>query len=101
MLDSAFRFFIDIVDINTYYNTPPGLWPEPQPKPVTYYEVGRLSFDLLPISLSRLEALGDSEAMQEISNWLRSHPPFHLVKNDPLELEKDKTAQVIKGFLKV
>ena len=39
--------------------------------------------------------------MHELTTCLRSHPPFYLIKNDPLELEKVKAAQAIEDFLKV
>jgi hypothetical protein len=74
--------------------------PEPFPGSDNFYGVGKLGLDLLPISLSRLEALGGS-AVQEIANILRSHPPFHLIENDLLEFEKLKAMQGIEGFLKV
>jgi len=67
---------------------------------VTYYEVGKLALNLLPILLSKLKALG-GEAMQELAVVLREHPPLHLIKNDPLELEKVKAAQAVEEFLKV
>ena len=96
MLNSAIRDFTDIVDLSTHTH---GQWPG-LPTKVTYYEVGKLAFDLLPILLSRIAALGGL-GVQEILVILQSHPPFHLIKNDPLELEKVKTAQVIEWFLKV
>ena len=67
---------------------------------MTYYEVGKLAFDFLPILLSRIKALGGSQ-VHEITAFVRSHPPFYLIKNDPLELEKVKVVQAIKEFLKV
>ena len=66
----------------------------------TYYEVGKLAFNLLPILLSRIKALGGSQ-VQEVTFLLRSHPAFYLIKNDPLELEKVKAAQAIEEVLKV
>ena len=66
----------------------------------TYYEVGTLAFNLLPILLSRIEALGGS-GVPEVTVLLRSHPAFYLIKNDPLEFEKVKAAQAIEEFLKV
>jgi hypothetical protein len=66
----------------------------------TYYEVGKLAFNLLPILLSRIKALGGSK-MHEVTAFLRSHPPFYLIENDPLELEKVKATQAIEEFLKV
>ena len=97
MLDSAIRDFIDIVDLSIPAR---GHWPGLGLKEVTYYEVGKLAFDLLSIFLSRLEALAVS-GVQEISTLLRRHPPFRLLTNGPLELEKVKTAQAIENFLKV
>ena len=66
----------------------------------TYYEVGKLAFKLLPISLSRIQVVGRSK-VHEVTALLRSHPPFYLIKNDPRELEKVKAAQAIEEFLKV
>ena len=66
----------------------------------TYYEVGKLALELLPILLSRLESLEGRE-VHDLALCLRSHPPFYLIKHDPLELEKAKAAQAIKGFLEV
>jgi len=66
---------------------------------VTYYEVGKLAFDLLPTLLSKLKRLGGPK-VQEISVIIQSHPPFHLSKNDPLEFGKVKTAQAIEEFLR-
>ena len=39
--------------------------------------------------------------MHDVAACLRNHPPFNLIKNDPLELEKVKAAQAIDEFLKV
>jgi hypothetical protein len=66
----------------------------------TYYEVGKLAFDLLPILLSRIAALGGSQ-VHEVTDLLRSHPAFYLIENDPLELEKVNATQAIEEFLKV
>jgi len=66
----------------------------------TYYEVGKLAFSLLPILLPRIQALGGSQ-VHELTVFLRSHPAFHLIKNDPLEFEKVKATQAIEEFLKV
>jgi hypothetical protein len=65
-------------------------------------EPGHLAFDLLPILLSRLEALGGSE-VQEIANFLRYHPPsVHWIEDGRLEPEKVKAGQcAIEEFLKV
>ena len=66
----------------------------------TYYKVGKLAFNFLPVLLSRIRALGGSTS-HEVAVFLQSHPPFHLMQNDPLELEKVKAAQAIEEFLKV
>jgi hypothetical protein len=65
----------------------------------TYYEVGKLGFNLLPILL---RALGGLET-REFIVFLRSQPrsPFPLLKDDPLESQKVKAARAIKNFLKV
>jgi hypothetical protein len=91
MFESAIRRFVDIADLHTkvIFN---GF--------ITCYEVGKLAFDLLPIVLSRFEALEGPEA-HEVTVCLRSHPPFYLIKNDSLESEKVKAAQAIEDFLKV
>ncbi|KIM44127.1 hypothetical protein M413DRAFT_443169 [Hebeloma cylindrosporum] len=68
-------------------------------KDVTYHKVGKLAFNLLRLLLSRIEILGGPEA-HEVMVLLKSHPPFHLIKNDPLESEKVKAAQAIEEFLK-
>ena len=111
MLDSAFRHFRAISDVrhnipdvthsihNYYLHMPFSPWPR-ESKSATYYEVGKLAFNLLSISLSRLKALGGS-AVQEISILLQNHLSIHLINNDPLELEKVKVAQAIEQFLKV
>ena len=86
------RRFVDIVDVNTVI-----------PKEsTTYYEVGKLGFNLLPILLPRIRALGGFKA-REVIAFLRSQPrsPFPLIKDDPLESQKVKAAQAIKDFLKV
>jgi hypothetical protein len=67
---------------------------------MTYYEVDKLAFNLLPILLSKIKGLIRSEVHQ-ITVFLRSHLPFYLIQNDPLELEKVKAAQAIEEFLKV
>ena len=64
----------------------------------TYYAVGKLAFELLPILLSRLESLEGAEA-HDLALCLRSHPPFYLIGDDLLGLEKAKAAQAIKGTL--
>jgi len=66
---------------------------------MSYYEVGKLAFVLLPILLSRIKPLG--EMVHNFTAFLRSHPPFYLIENDPLELEKVKATQAIEEFLKV
>ena len=66
----------------------------------TYYDVGKLAFNLLPILLSKIEALGGSQ-VHEIIVLLRSHPAFYSIENDPLEFEKVKATQAIKEFLEV
>jgi hypothetical protein len=91
MLEFDSRCFIDICDVHTVISVRMN---------VTCYEVGKLAFNLLPILLSRIKALGGSRA-PEVTAFLRSHPPFNLIKNDPLELEKVKVAQAIEEFLKV
>ena len=83
------RRFIDIADIRALISE----------RKTTYYEVGKLAFNLLPIVLSKIEALGGD--VHEVTVFLRGYPPFHLIKNDPLELEKVKAAQAIDEFLKV
>ena len=66
----------------------------------TYYEVGKLALNLLPILLSRIKALGEKQ-VHEVMGLLRSHPAFNLIKNDSLELEKVKATKAIEEFLKV
>jgi hypothetical protein len=68
---------------------------------MTYYEVGKLTFNLLPILLSRIKALGGSWLVHEVTVSLQSYPAFHLIKNDPLELQKVKAMQAIDEFSKV
>jgi hypothetical protein len=112
------RRFIDIDDINNriplpvvipiarpkfkhirYHQEIPDFVDLPGPKNVTSYKVVKLAFDLLPILLARLKALGGLRA-QEIAIFMRSHPPFYSKKGDLLELEKIKTAQAVEEFLK-
>jgi hypothetical protein len=64
---------------------------------MSYYEVGKLAFDLLPILLSRIQG----QAVSQVHDILLDLPPFDLIKNDPLELEKVKATQAIQEFLKV
>ena len=66
--------------------------------PTYYYAVGKLAFKLLPILLSRLESLEGAE-VHDLALCLQSHPPFYLIEDDSLELEKAKAAQAIKRFL--
>jgi len=66
----------------------------------TYYEVGKLAFNLLLILFSRIKALSGSK-VHEIAVFLQSQPPFYLIKDDPLEWQKIKAAQAIEDFLKV
>jgi hypothetical protein len=70
-------------------------------KLTSYYEVGKLAFNLLLILLSRIKALGGSWQVHEVTAFLRSQPTFSLIKNDPLGLEKVKAAQAVEEFLKV
>ena len=58
-----------------------------------------MAFNLLPILLSRIKALGESQ-VHEVTVLLR-RLLFPLIKNDPLELEKVKAMQAIEEFLKV
>ena len=64
---------------------------------VTYYEVGKLAFDLLPILLSRIEG----PAASQVHDTLLGFPTFDLIQNDPLGSEKVKATQAIEEFLKV
>ena len=86
------RCFIDIFDIHNLI---------PQTEGMSYYEVGKLAFVLLPILLSRIEVLGLRGKVHEFTAFLQSQPPFCLIKNDPLKLEKTKATQAIQEFLKV
>ena len=67
--------------------------------PMTYDEVGKLAFDLLLILLSRIQALEGNT--HEITAFLQSYPPFYLIRNDPLELEKIKVTRAMEKLLKV
>ena len=80
------RRFIDIVDIHTLI--PTNLFG------TTYYEVGKLAFDLLPILLSRVTGPGVSQ----VNNILLRLPTFYLIKDDPLGSEKVKAMQAIEEF---
>ena len=62
-----------------------------------YYEVGKLAFDLLLILLSRIKG----QAVSQVHGILLDLPPFYVIKNDPLGLEKVKATQAIQEFLKV
>jgi hypothetical protein len=93
MLAFDSRYFTDIADVHTKI---PYEFEGP-----TYYGVGKLAFDLLPMSLSRIKALGGGSRVHEVTAFLRNHPPFYLIENDPLELEKVKAMQAIEKFLKV
>ena len=85
------RGFTDIVDVHALVPL--------EKLDTSYYEVGKLAFDLLPILLSKIEALGGK--VDEFRAFLRSHLPFYLMENDPLESEKVKATQAIEEFLKV
>jgi hypothetical protein len=91
MLDIDSRRFIDIVDIHTTIRYMDN---------TTYYGVGKLAFNILPILISRIQALGGSW-VHELTGFLQSYVPLHLIKNDPLELEKFKVARAIEEFLMV
>jgi len=67
---------------------------------MSYDEVEKLALDLLPILLSRIKTLGGSQACK-IAVFLQSQPPFSLIENDPLEVQKAKATQAIEDFLKV
>jgi len=100
------RRFVDILSVHTKLPFTEPDYPRPsslstyESTNTTCYEVGKLAFELLPILLSRIEPLEGPEA-HDVTVSLRSHPPFYLMKNDPLKLEKAKGAQAIEGFLKV
>jgi hypothetical protein len=91
MLEFDSRRFTDIVDVHTLIS---------YAHDTTYYGVGKLAFNLLPILLSKIQALGGSK-VPEVIGFLRSHPPFYVIKNDPLELEKVKATQAIEELLGV
>ena len=88
-----YRHFTKIGDVHALISTQ-------SRNTTTYYEAGKLPFNLLPILLSRIQALGGSQ-VQEVTVLLRSHPAFYLKKNDPLEFEKVKAVQAVEEFLKV
>ena len=64
---------------------------------MTYYKVGKLAFNLLPILLSRI----DGPAVSKVHNILLGFPTFDLIQDDPLGSEKVKAMQAIEEFLKV
>jgi len=64
---------------------------------MTYYEVGKLAFNLLLILLSRI----DGPAVSKVHNILLGFPTFDLIQNDPLRLEKVEATHAIEEFLKV
>jgi len=64
---------------------------------MTYYKVGKLAFNLLPILLSRI----DGPAVSKLQNILLGFPTFDLIQNDPLGLEKVEATHAIEEFLKV
>jgi hypothetical protein len=103
MLEFDPRRFTDSVDVHTpiklvHRNTTPL---QVIVTSMTYYEVGKLAFNLLPILLSRIKALGSSWQAHEVTVLLQNHPAFHLIKSDPLEFQKVKAMQAIEEFLKV
>jgi len=106
MPEPVIRPFVDIANPHTElplskpYFSKPLFASRHENKNMTYYEVGKLAFELLPILLSRIEAL-EGPGTHDITVCLRSHPPFYLIKNDLLQLEKAKAAQAIEGFLEV
>jgi len=104
MSEPAIRRFIDVANLHTKLpftaTELSKLWLVSSHKNTTCYAVGKLAFELLPILLSRIKPLESSEA-HDVTVCLRTHPPFYLIKNDPLELEKAKAAQAIEEFLKV
>jgi len=63
----------------------------------TYYKVGKLAFNLLPILLSRIKG----PAVSQVHDILLGAPIFYLIEDDPLESEKFKAMQAIDEFLKV
>ena len=63
----------------------------------TYYEVGKLGFDLLLILLSRIKG----PAVSRVHDILLGLPTFKLIQDDPLGSEKVKATQAIEEVLKV
>jgi hypothetical protein len=82
------RRFVNIVDIHTLILPVEG---------TSYYAVGKLAFDLLPILLSKIEG----PAVSQVHDILLWHRPFYWIENDPLVWEKVKVMQAIKEFSKV
>ena len=69
---------------------------------MSYYEIGKLALNLLPISLSRVEASRKSKVHTVmVSRRRRLRVAFYLIEDDPLEFEKVKAAQAVEEFLKV
>jgi len=64
---------------------------------MTYYAVGKLAFDLLPILLPRIKG----PAVSQVHDILLHFPTFDLIQNDPLGSEKVKAMQAIEEFLRV
>ena len=89
MLEFDSRRFVDIFDIHTR------VIPTER---MTCYEVGKLAFNLLPILLS---SISEGPVVSMVHNMLLCFPPFYLIKNDLLRLEKVKAMQAIEEFLKV
>jgi hypothetical protein len=100
IVDVDSRRFTDILDVHTKLRYGLGGSISYQVETPTFYGVGKLAFNLLPILLSKIQALGGSR-VHEVTALLRSHPSFYLIENDPLELEKVKATQAIEEFLKV
>ena len=67
---------------------------------MTHYKACKLAFNLLPILLSRINALGGSQ-VHEVIVLLRGHPGFYSVKNDLLKFEKFKAAHAVEDFLQM
>jgi len=82
------RRFIDILEIHTLILGTFG---------TTYYEVGKLAFDLLPILLPRIKG----PAVSWVQDILLCFPTFDLIQDDPLGSEKVKAMQAIEEFLKM
>jgi hypothetical protein len=73
---------------------------------MTYYEIGRLGFDLLPLLLPRIQGPAVSH-MHDILLGLptfyliQDYPTFYLRQDNPLGSEMVKAMQAIEEFLKV